>query len=107
MDMGGDSSTGSACKSKFFSGLAGAQLLIRSSGASVSMLWNWYTIDSCFLSRTWHVRTKGMFAGSVIGVFCLVIAIEAVRRFGREYDCRLVLIARAKAESSSDAKTFV
>lgn len=27
-----------------------------------------------------------MFAGSVIGVFLLVIAIEAVRRAGREYD---------------------
>jgi copper transporter 1 len=50
------------------------------------MLWNWNTVDSCFLSSTWHIRSKGMFAGSVIGVFLLVIAIEAVRRGAREYD---------------------
>jgi copper transporter 1 len=36
-----------------------------------------------------------MFAGSVIGVFFLVIAIEAVRRAGREYDRRLVQAAMA------------
>lgn len=32
-----------------------------------------------------------MFAGSVIGVFILAIAIEGVRRLGREYDRKLVL----------------
>jgi copper transporter 1 len=53
------------------------------------MLWNWYTIDSCFLAETWHNKTKGAFAGSVIGVFLLVIAIEAFRRGIREYDRRL------------------
>ena len=52
----------------------------------VSMLWNWNTVDSCFLSSSWQIRSKGMFAGSVIGVFLLVIAIEAVRRGAREYD---------------------
>lgn len=55
------------------------------------MLWNWYTIDACFLSSTWHIRSKGMFAGSVIGVFFLVMAIEGVRRLGREYDRRLMI----------------
>jgi copper transporter 1 len=59
------------------------------------MLWNWYTIDSCFLARSWHVTSKGMFAGSVIGVFLLVIAIESVRRLGREYDRYLVREATA------------
>jgi solute carrier family 31 (copper transporter), member 1 len=55
------------------------------------MLWNWTTIDSCFLSRSWHNTTTAKFAGSVIGVFYLVIAIEGVRRLGREYDRKLVL----------------
>jgi copper transporter 1 len=35
-----------------------------------------------------------MFAGSVLGVFFLVMAIEGVRRLGREYDRRLVLAAQ-------------
>lgn len=54
------------------------------------MLWNWYTIDSCFLSSTWHNRDKAMFAGSVVGVFFLCMAIEGVRRLGREYDRSIV-----------------
>lgn len=54
------------------------------------MLWNWYTVDACFLSSTWHVKSKAQFAGSVIGVCLLVMAIEGVRRLGREYDRRLL-----------------
>ncbi|KAL1406278.1 copper transporter complex subunit Ctr4 [Vanrija albida] len=61
------------------------------------MLWNWNTIDSCFLSKTWHVRTKAQFAGSCLGVFFLCAAIELVRRLGREYDRRLVRAAAARA----------
>ena len=56
----------------------------------VSMLWNWYTIDSCFLSSSWHVKSHSQFAGSVIGICLLVMAIEGVRRLGREYDRRLL-----------------
>lgn len=61
MDMGGDS-----CK--------------------MSMYWNWFTIDACFLSETWKITSRGMFAGSCIGVIILVIALEFVRRMQREYD---------------------
>lgn len=61
------------------------------------MLWNWYTVDSCFLAETWHVKTKGAFAGSVIGVFLLVILIEAFRRGAREYDRYLVKNAMVAA----------
>lgn len=68
----------------------------------VSMLWNWYTVDACFLSSTWHIRSNGMFAGSVIGVFLLVIAIEAVRRLGREYDRRLIKAALDSQAASGD-----
>jgi hypothetical protein len=35
-----------------------------------------------------------MFAGSCIGILLLCIAIEAVRRAGREYDRRLIKQAR-------------
>jgi copper transporter 1 len=50
------------------------------------MLWNWNTVDSCFISESWHITSKGMFAGSCIGVICLVICLEFLRRLGKEYD---------------------
>ena len=61
------------------------------------MLWNWYTIDSCFLARSWHVTSAGEFAVSCIGVVLLVISLEMVRRVQREYDGYLrLLIANRK-----------
>ncbi|KAI9678221.1 MAG: Copper Transporter integral membrane protein that functions in high affinity copper transport [Caeruleum heppii] len=65
MDMGGGKGPG-ACK--------------------ISMLWNWYTIDSCFIARSWHVRSNGAFAGSCIGVILLVLSLELLRRSQREFD---------------------
>jgi copper transporter 1 len=35
----------------------------------ISMLLNWYSIDACFLSDKWHIRSKAGFAGTLIGVF--------------------------------------
>ncbi|GAK65997.1 copper-transporter-like protein [Moesziomyces antarcticus] len=57
-------------------------------GASckISMLWNWYTIDACFLSSSWHVTTKATFAVSCIGVVLMVVCLEALRRAGVEFD---------------------
>ncbi|KAK1758174.1 copper transport protein CTR3 [Echria macrotheca] len=52
----------------------------------ISMLWNWYTIDACFLSPTWQITSNGGFAGICIGVMLLVILLEALRRAGKEYD---------------------
>ncbi|KAM0792323.1 hypothetical protein ACM66B_005007 [Microbotryomycetes sp. NB124-2] len=66
MDMGGSSSGVAACK--------------------ISMLFNWYTIDACFLTEQWHVRSVGDFVGSLLGVFFMVVTLEAVRRIGRNYD---------------------
>ncbi|KAK2756958.1 Copper Transporter integral membrane protein that functions in high affinity copper transport [Arachnomyces sp. PD_36] len=61
-----------------------------SAGCKVSMLWNWYTIDACFLDESWQITSNGMFAGSCIGVICLVIVLEFLRRVGREYDAYIV-----------------
>ncbi|GAA6004936.1 copper transporter family protein [Rhodotorula paludigena] len=70
MDMGGSSDSGmGACK--------------------ISMLFNWTTIDACFLTEQWHVRSVGDFVGSLIGIFFFVVALEAVRRIGRDYDRRI------------------
>lgn len=54
------------------------------------MLLNYYTVGTCFISEAWYNSTVGMYAGSLIGVFFLTMAIEGVRRLMREYDRRLV-----------------
>jgi copper transporter 1 len=54
------------------------------------MLLNYYTVGTCFISETWYNSNVGMYAGSLIGVFFLTMAIEGVRRLMREYDRRLV-----------------
>ncbi|KAI9370448.1 Ctr copper transporter family-domain-containing protein [Aspergillus egyptiacus] len=64
----------------------------------ISMLWNWNTINSCFLAKSWHIRSSGMFAGSCIGVICLVITLEFLRRVAREYDAFIVHRARSRAQ---------
>lgn len=50
------------------------------------MLWNWYTIDSCFLTSSWHITSRGAFAATCIGVVLMVVLLEALRRLSREYD---------------------
>ncbi|TIA91095.1 hypothetical protein E3P99_01245 [Wallemia hederae] len=59
-------------------------------GCSTSMLWNWNIKNTCPVSKQWHITSDGAFAGTVIGVFFIVVAVEAVRRFGREYDRKIV-----------------
>lgn len=56
----------------------------------ISMLWNWYTVDSCFLASSWHNTTSGMFAGSCIGAVLLTMLLELLRRTGKEYDRYLI-----------------
>ncbi|KAK4460446.1 putative high affinity copper protein [Cladorrhinum samala] len=55
-------------------------------GCKISMLWNWNTIDSCFIASSWKITSKGVFAGSCIGVVCLTIMLELLRRATKEYD---------------------
>ncbi|GAA5877725.1 hypothetical protein JCM1840_003337 [Sporobolomyces johnsonii] len=66
----------------------------------ISMMWNWYTIDACFLSKEWHIRSKGGYAGSIIGVFFMVVALECVRRLSRDYD-RQIRMAYYKREEAA------
>lgn len=54
------------------------------------MLWNWTTINACFISSSWHITSSGMFAGSCIGVILLVMSLEFLRRTAKEYDAYLI-----------------
>jgi len=66
------------------------------------MLWNWYTIDACFISSQWHIRSAGGYVGTIIGVFLITIGVEFVRRLGREYDRRIVLDSQDTSRISDD-----
>ncbi|KJZ77668.1 hypothetical protein HIM_02845 [Hirsutella minnesotensis 3608] len=73
----------------------------------ISMLWNWNTIDACFLSSSWHIRNNGMFAATCIGVMLLVVLVEFLRRMGKEYDAFLLRQARRElAHRYVDGKMF-
>ena len=54
------------------------------------MLWNWHTIDACFLTSSWHIKSYAMFACTCIGVVLLVVAVEFLRRVVKEYDAYLI-----------------
>ncbi|KAF2670158.1 Tctr2 protein [Microthyrium microscopicum] len=54
------------------------------------MLWNWNTIDSCLISKQWHVRSSGMFAGACIAIVILTMSLEFLRRSAKEYDRRIL-----------------
>lgn len=53
-------------------------------------MWNWYTIDACFLTPSWRIRNGGMFAATCVGVALLVVALEFFRRLGKEYDALII-----------------
>ncbi|KAK4096578.1 Ctr-domain-containing protein [Parathielavia hyrcaniae] len=67
------------------------------SGCKISMLWNWNTIDSCFIASSWKITSTGVFAGSCIGVVLLVISLEMLRRVVKEYD-RFLINKHIKAQ---------
>jgi len=43
-------------------------------------------LSAGFIAKSWHVTSKGMFAGCCIGVILLVMSLEFLRRASREYD---------------------
>ncbi|GKZ42336.1 hypothetical protein AbraIFM66951_001419 [Aspergillus brasiliensis] len=82
-----------------------------SSACSVTMLWNWTTIDACFLSPTWHINTAGQFAVSCIGVALLVILLDFLRLMSKQYEEHLQrqfqrYVAAQTAAVSSDRAQF-
>jgi copper transporter 1 len=70
------------------------------------MLWNWYTIDACFLSEDWQIHSQGGFAALLIGVVLLVVLLEFLRRAAKTYDRYLIRqhLNKAAASPPSDAQ---
>ncbi|CAN8099904.1 unnamed protein product [Discula destructiva] len=65
----------------------------------ISMMWNWYTIDACFIADSWHVSSNGAFAATCIGTVLLVMTMEALRRLSKEYDEWILRSFRTRAAS--------
>lgn len=60
-----------------------------------------------FLAQSWHITSRGMFAGSCIGVILMVMLLEFLRRTAKEYD-RLLLRQHQRAifaETSSSGSS--
>ncbi|EPS44578.1 hypothetical protein H072_1432 [Dactylellina haptotyla CBS 200.50] len=68
----------------------------------MDMYWNWYTIDACFLSRSWHISSAAMFAGSCVGIVFLVVLVEALRRGARELDRYIVRDWKKRALAAAE-----
>ncbi|KAF3940033.1 hypothetical protein ABW19_dt0206830 [Dactylella cylindrospora] len=67
----------------------------------MDMYWNWYTLDACFLSKSWHITSAGMFAGSCIGIVFLVVIVEGFRRLARELDRYIVRDWKKRAAAAA------
>ncbi|XEV04888.1 hypothetical protein FSHL1_010175 [Fusarium sambucinum] len=63
----------------------------------MSMLWNWNTVDSCFIASSWQVTDNGMMAASCIGVGLLVVLLEVLRLMGKNYDIHIAQAMRRHA----------
>lgn len=75
------------------------------------MLWNWNTVDACFLSSSWQILNGGMMAASCIGVALLVVLLEVLRLMTRRLDDIILaqmrrrgaaLLASSRSSSSSN-----
>ncbi|AQZ18292.1 CTR3 (YLR411W) [Zygosaccharomyces parabailii] len=67
----------------------------------ISMLWNWYTIDTCFIAKSWHNNTRGKFAGSCIGCFGLVVVAQWLNKIARQFDIEIGRREKAKYYAKS------
>ena len=74
-------------------------------GCKISMLINYNTVGACFISEDWRITSTAMFAGSCVGVVCLSVLLELLRRAVKEWDRRLVRdhVARFRASSPSSS----
>ncbi|THX39622.1 Ctr-domain-containing protein [Aureobasidium pullulans] len=101
MDMAGMVSSAPTASSTASMDMSGAMDMDMGMGScKISMMWNWNTIDACFISESWHITSNGMFAGSCIGVILLVMVLELLRRLAKEHD-RVILAHHRRLVAST------
>ncbi|KAH6681033.1 Ctr copper transporter family-domain-containing protein [Plectosphaerella plurivora] len=64
----------------------------------MSMMWNWQTVNACFLASSWQVTNNGMMAASCIGVALLVVLLELIRCMCKWYDAIVMEQMRRRGE---------
>jgi copper transporter 1 len=62
------------------------------------MLWNWATLDACFLTPSWRVSTRAGFAATCLAAVLLGMSLAALRRAARAVDAALVRAHAARVE---------
>ncbi|PWN18299.1 Ctr-domain-containing protein [Microstroma glucosiphilum] len=67
------------------------------SSCVVAMLWNWTVMDACFISESWHIRSRGAFAASCIGVVAMMFLLEFLRKMAKDFDAHIVTTFRSRA----------
>ncbi|KAK0569895.1 copper transporter complex subunit Ctr4 [Tilletia horrida] len=80
-----------------------------SSECSMDMLGNWKSNNICILTSSWHIKSTAQFVGTCIAIFLIVFLIEAIRRWGREWDRYIVrkalqdriILRMARAEAAA------
>ena len=60
-----------------------------------------------FLSSSWRITSRGMFAASIVGVFLLSITLEGLRRLAKEYDSYAIRQLRSAAIKGERRATAV
>jgi len=69
------------------------------------MLWNWATVDSCLISRQWHIKTQAQFAASCLAVIFLAMSLQLLRRLTKEYDSMILKTHQQKLEQMKHRKS--
>lgn len=52
----------------------------------VHMLWNWETIDTCVVFRSWHVRNMAQFVITLLIIVLIGVSFEWLRKVQKRYD---------------------
>ncbi|CEI67979.1 unnamed protein product [Fusarium venenatum] len=73
----------------------------------MSMLWNWNTVDSCFIASSWQVTNNGMMAASCIGVGLLVVVLEVLRLMAKKFDLHIAHAMRRHVTVLSKSQRLV
>ncbi|KIO25310.1 hypothetical protein M407DRAFT_244107 [Tulasnella calospora MUT 4182] len=55
----------------------------------IHMLWNWETIDSCVVFRSWHVHNMFQFVITCLIIVLIGVAFEWLRKVQKRYDYTL------------------
>ncbi|KAJ9498265.1 hypothetical protein H2202_006416 [Exophiala xenobiotica] len=76
-----------------------------STAAAASATSSAMSMSMGFLSSSWHITSKGMFAASCIGVIFLVVSLEFFRRISKEYDLAILRQFQRKIAAQDSRKS--